>query len=182
LKFSLLILSGILVADYRHQDGSSGETPCELDYNQSMEPVTTITTAWTLAKTAGEISKKLFEFQKGLKDRDAKQHVDEILDKLRELKHSASVLEDENRELREKLRFKSDDYEFRHPFWYEKEKPQQALCPRCFPKNIAAPMGEPGQDCSSEYRRCLVCKDIIQVTKSNDEDDVSYDTRIAGSY
>jgi hypothetical protein len=44
-----------------------------------MEPVTTVTTAWTIAKTAGEISKKLYDFGKSLKDRDAKQQVDEIL-------------------------------------------------------------------------------------------------------
>jgi hypothetical protein len=36
-----------------------------------MEPVTTITSAWTIAKTAGDISKKLYEFGKSLKDRDA---------------------------------------------------------------------------------------------------------------
>lgn len=39
---------------------------------------------------------------------------------MRELKQSASNLEDENRELREKLRFKSDAYEFRNPFWSDK--------------------------------------------------------------
>jgi hypothetical protein len=63
-----------------------------------MEPVTTVTTVWTIAKTAGEISKKLYELGKNLKDREAKQQVDEIVDKLRELKQSASELEDENRE------------------------------------------------------------------------------------
>jgi uncharacterized coiled-coil DUF342 family protein len=57
-----------------------------------MEPVTTVTTAWTIAKTAGEISKKLYEFGKSLKDREAKQQLDEIVDKVRELKQSASEL------------------------------------------------------------------------------------------
>ena len=38
------------------------------------------TGVWTIAKTAGEISKKLYEVGKSLKDRDAKQRVDEILD------------------------------------------------------------------------------------------------------
>jgi hypothetical protein len=92
--------------------------------------------------------------------------VDEIVDKLREIKQSASELEDENRSLREKLRFKSDDYEFRSPFWYERAKPNQPLCPKCFASNIAAPMGEPGQDCSPDYRRCLVCKDGIEVRRT----------------
>jgi hypothetical protein len=130
-----------------------------------MEPVTTVTTAWTIAKAAGEISKKLYELGKSLKDREAKQQVDEITDKLRELKQQASQLEDENRELREKLRFKGDDYEFRTPFWYHKANPERSLCTKCFAKEIAAPMGEPGQDCSSDYRRCLVCGEVVQVSK-----------------
>jgi hypothetical protein len=118
-----------------------------------MEPVSTVTTAWTIAKTAGEVSKKLYEFGKTLKDRDAKQHVDEILDKVRELKQSASELEDENRALREKLRFKSDEYEFRNPFWYHKSHPEQRLCPKCFASGIFAVM-------SDATDRCLVCKSL----------------------
>jgi hypothetical protein len=128
-----------------------------------MEPVTTITTAWGLAKAAGEISKKLGDVYKNLKDRDAKQQVDELLDKMRDLKQSASELEDENRDLRAKLRFKGDDFEFRTPFWYDKTKPRQALCPKCFAQNIAAPMGEPGISCTPSYRRCLVCGQAFEV-------------------
>ncbi|HUO16562.1 MAG TPA: hypothetical protein VMX38_16360 [Verrucomicrobiae bacterium] len=116
-----------------------------------MEPLTTVTTTWTIAKTAGEISKKLYEFGKTLKDRDLKQRVDEILDQVRELKQSASELEDENRSLRERLRFKSDEYEFRTPFYYHKAKPDQPLCPMCFAKQIEAPM-------SDSSGMCLVCK------------------------
>jgi len=132
-----------------------------------MEPVTTVTTAWTIAKTAGEISKKLYEFAKSVKDRDAKQQIEEILDKLRELKQSASELEDQNRELREKLRFKGDDYEFRAPFWYSKAHPEQPLCPKCFASNIAAPMGEAGQGVSDAYRLCLVCNHSIEIRRQN---------------
>jgi hypothetical protein len=128
-----------------------------------MEPVTTFTTAWTIAKTAGEISKKLYEFGKGLKDRDARHKVDEIVDQVRELKQSASELEDENRELREGLRFKSDDFEFRTPFWYDRAHPKRSLCPKCFAKNIAAPMGEPGQDTGVNYRVCLVCRESVEI-------------------
>lgn len=120
-------------------------------------------TAWTIAKTAGEITKKLFELEKSFKDRDAKQKIDEILDELRALKQSASELEDENRELREKLRFKSDDFEFRTPFWYDRTHPQQALCPKCFANKIAAPMGEPGQGCGVDYRCCLACNNSVEV-------------------
>ena len=32
----------------------------------NMDPVSAVTTAWTIAKTAGGISKKLFEFEKSL--------------------------------------------------------------------------------------------------------------------
>ena len=133
---------------------------------QPMEPITAATTAWTIAKNAGEIGKKLYELGKSLKDREAKQAVDDILDKLRDLKQSASELEDENRELREKLRFKSDAYEFRTPFWYDRANPKQPLCPKCFASGIPAPMGEPGQDTSSKYRRCLVCKEVIEVNRN----------------
>ena len=125
-----------------------------------MEPVTTITTAWTIAKSAGEISKRLYEFGKSLKDREAKQQIDEILDKVRELKQTASELEDENRELREKLRFKSDDYAFRNPFWYFKANPAQPLCPKCFARQVRAPLGEKDYNCDTGFRRCLVCSEI----------------------
>jgi hypothetical protein len=127
-----------------------------------MEPLSTVTTAWTIAKTAGDISKKLYEFGKSLKDRDAKQHVDEIVDNLRDLKQRASDLEDENRDLREKLRFKSDEYEFRTPFWYHKtQQPTQALCPKCIAMNTAAPMAEKRQD--FDNRKCLVCGHLVFV-------------------
>jgi hypothetical protein len=117
-----------------------------------MDPVT----VWTIAKTAGEISKKLYEFGKNLKDREAKQQLDDLIDKLRELKQAASELEDQNRELREKLRFKSDEYGFRNPFYFHKTLPEQPLCPKCFANNVAAPMSDSYQ-AVGRYRRCLVC-------------------------
>ena len=129
-----------------------------------MEPVTTVTTAWTIAKTAGEVSRKLYDFGKGLKDRELKQQVDEILDQVRGLKQSASELEDENRNLREKLHFKSDEYEFRSPFYYHKGHPTQSLCAMCFAKRIEGPMGDPGQGCNENYRRCLVCNNLVEVS------------------
>jgi hypothetical protein len=128
-----------------------------------MEPVSTVTAALGIAKSAGDISKKLYEFGKSLKDRDLKQQIDEILDEVRDLKHLASQLEDQNRELREKLRFKSDEYAFRSPFWYHKARPEQPLCSKCFANNIPAPMGKRGQDCNENYRRCLVCQQYLDV-------------------
>ena len=130
-----------------------------------MEPITTVTGALTLVKSAADVSKKLNEVWKGLKDRETKQQIEAILDNLHDLKQSAAALEDENRELREKLRFKSDYYLFRTPFWFTKDNPIQALCPKCFAQQIAAPMGEPGQGCSGSYRRCLVCYNIVQVAE-----------------
>jgi len=70
-----------------------------------MDPVVT----WDLAKTAAEITKKLYEFGKNLKNREAQHELDGILDQVRELKQHASELEDENRALRDKLRFKRPD-------------------------------------------------------------------------
>jgi hypothetical protein len=58
------------------------------------------------------------------------------MDKLHELKQSASALEDENRELREKLRFKGEAYEFRSPLWDDKAHPDRPLCPKCHAKQI----------------------------------------------
>jgi len=124
-----------------------------------MEP----TTAWAIAKTAGEISKKLYEFGKGLKDREAKHQIDLIADQLRELKHSASQLEDENRDLRDKLRFKTAEYEFRTPFWYHNGDPELPLCPKCFANGIAAAMGQTSWDGTQEWRRCLVCDKAISL-------------------
>jgi hypothetical protein len=128
-----------------------------------MEPISAVTGALQLAKSAADISKKLNDVWKGLKDREAKQQVEAILDNLHELKQSAAALEDENRELREKLRFKSDHYEFRTPFWYAKDDPNLSLCPKCFAEEITAPMGEPGQGCNQWFRKCLVCHNSLQV-------------------
>ncbi len=130
-----------------------------------MEPITTVTGALTLVKSAAEVSKKLNEVWKELKDRETKQQVEAILDNLHDLKQSAAAIEDENRELRERLRFKSDHYEFRTPFWYAKDNPELALCSKCFAQQIVAPMGETGQGCNDSYRRCLVCYNLVQVAE-----------------
>jgi len=79
-----------------------------------------VTTGLTIAKGVGELGKKLYEFGKGLKDRETRQQLAEIESELRELKHAAEELEDQNRDLRELLRFKSDEFEFRNPFYYAK--------------------------------------------------------------
>lgn len=127
-----------------------------------MEPITTVTGALTLVKSAAEISKKLNEVWKGLKDRETKQQIEAILDNLHDLKQSAAALEDENRELREKLRFKSEDYGFNNPFWYANDHPKRPLCPGCFARNIPAPMGERYHQDYGTFRQCLVCKRMFK--------------------
>lgn len=120
-----------------------------------MDPLT----GWTIVKGVTEATNKLYGVAKDLKDRDAKQKLDGIVDELRDLKRQASELEDQNRELREKLRFKSDEFEFKKPFWYEKSHPERPLCPKCFANEIIAPVAEqksftPG----NTYPRCLHCQ------------------------
>lgn len=132
-----------------------------------MEPITAITTALGLAKSAGEITDKLNKLYRNVKDRETKEQIATLIDQMHVLKQSAYALEDENRSLREQLRFKGDDYEFSTPFYYEKAQlmPRQALCPKCFSEGKASPMGERGQACSSNYRKCLVCGHPVQVSK-----------------
>jgi hypothetical protein len=121
--------------------------------------------AWAIAKTAAELSKKLFAFRKTLKSNEEKHQIDEILDTLSDLKHSASTLEDENRDLKDRLRFKGDDYVFRTPFRYHKDRPDVPLCVKCFANNVEAPMGEPGMGVSPQYRLCLVCGNFVRIEK-----------------
>lgn len=130
-----------------------------------MEPLSTVTGVLSLAKSAADISKKLDELWKAAKDRETKQQIELVLDQLHELKRAGVALEDENRELREKLRFKADHFEFRNPFWYGKDNPNLPLCAKCFAQQIAAPMGEPGQGCNEAYRLCLVCHNSVQVAE-----------------
>ena len=147
---------------HRYWGDPFGERICLLSELRSnirlMDPVT----VWGIAKTAGEVSKRLYDFQKSLKSREEKQQVDAILDTLTDLKHSASQLEDENRELREKLRFKSDEFEFRTPYRYHKDRPTQPLCVKCFSKNIEAQMSALVADgFGRPHKSCLVCENIV---------------------
>jgi hypothetical protein len=130
-----------------------------------MEPLSTVTSVLSLAKSAGEISKKLDELWKSAKDRETKHQIELVVDQLHDLKRAAVALEDENRQLKEKLRFKSDDYEFLNPFWYVRGNRMQPLCAKCFAEQIAAPMGEPGQGCTDTHRKCLVCGNFVEVEK-----------------
>ena len=47
----------------------------------------------------------------------------DVYDTLMSLKREAADLEDENRELKERLRFKNDEFELKNPFWFEHQAP-----------------------------------------------------------
>jgi hypothetical protein len=110
--------------------------------------------------TAG---KTVYEIAQGVTKIETKQQLMEVYDTLINLKRAATDLEDENRDLKAKLRFKQDEYEFRNPFWYDKQYPDRPLCPKCFSKQIAAPVGAPFEDTyGTIYRRCLTCDALIE--------------------
>jgi hypothetical protein len=117
-----------------------------------MDPVQTETAVLSLACKATEIGKNVYDLGRKLKDEDQEQQLDEVADEIRKLKRAADELEDQKRELREKLRFKSDDYALRIPFRYHKDHPDQPLCVECFSNGIEGPMGELGHDeCKSGF-------------------------------
>ena len=121
-------------------------------------------TGWTIVKNVADATKKLYDIAKGVKDYETKRQLDGVLDELRGLKQQASDLEDENRNLREQLRFKSDEFEFRNPFHYEKKYPDRPLCAKCFAKQVIAPMSEPYQ-ADGTWRRCLVCDNRVEIER-----------------
>jgi hypothetical protein len=110
--------------------------------------------------TAG---KTLYDVAQGVSNLDTKRQLMEVYDTLMNLKREASDLEDENHELKERLRFKGDEFEFRNPFWFEKRHPDRPLCPRCFANEKAAPMGEAYRAAAGMMRKCLVCENHIFV-------------------
>jgi hypothetical protein len=130
-------------------------------------------TGWGIVKTAGEVTRKLYEIVKDVKEREVKERIDEVLDQLRELKNQASELEDQNRELREKLRFKSDDYEFKTPFWYEKAHSDQPLCAKCFTEQKIAHVVV-RQDEEGTHGRCLHCDAYIPIQRISRPDPSPY--------
>lgn len=119
-------------------------------------------TGLSLFKVAADAGKAIADIAKSVTDREIKQELNGIYDKLMELKQNIASLEDENRELREKSRLRSDEFEFRNPFYYEKKFPDRPLCPKCFVgSERLAPMGNAHRDMSGiEFRECLVCHTV----------------------
>lgn len=109
--------------------------------------------------------KTILELRKSIGNKEAERKLEAIYNILWEMKTTAGQLEDENRRLREEQRFKSDTYEFRHPFWFGRGK-DQALCPKCFSEHKEAPMSKPmGNIEDGLYRKCLVCGTITDETQ-----------------
>jgi hypothetical protein len=129
---------------------------------QMVDPIT----GFSLFKAVAEAAKKIAEVAKDVKDYDNKKKLGDVHDILISLKQAASELEDENRELKEELRFKSDDFEFRNPFWYEKEHPDRALCPKCFVEEKISPVSAPFDNGIAIWRKCLACGTAIEEAPS----------------
>ena len=128
-----------------------------------MDPLAPLTLFNAIA-TAG---KNLYDAAQGVSNLDTKRQLMDIYDTLMSLKREASELEDENRDLKEKLRFKGDEFEFKNPFYYDKSQPDQPLCPKCFAAEKIGPMSEiRGSANSRAYRRCLVCDNCINLEES----------------
>src|ERR1700674_4820662 len=94
----------------------------------------------SLFNTIATACKTIFDVAQVTSKMETKQQLMEVYDKLINLKRETDDLEDENHSLKDKLRFKGDEFEFKIPFWYEKRHLDQALCPKCFANEKAAPM------------------------------------------
>lgn len=88
----------------------------------------------------------------------------EVYDQLMTLKHSAADLEDENHNLKQQLRFRSDDFEFENPFWFEKTHPRRLPYPKCWSNHMLAPVGGAFTDSGGTSRACLTCGKNILMT------------------
>lgn len=65
-----------------------------------------------------------------------------------------------------KCALKSDDFEFRQPFYYEKTHPDRPLCMNCFHQGKIVPMGERGMHgVNNDFCRCLVCGNAVEVER-----------------
>lgn len=118
----------------------------------------------SLFGTIAEATKKIAEVARAIKDHEAKGKLNDVYDTLISLKQNAAKLEDENRELKEKLRLKSDEFEFRNPFYYERRYADRPLCPKCFVESERiAPMETPYR-ATGWYRQCLVCGKTFKVS------------------
>ncbi len=119
----------------------------------------------TLFNAIAAAGRTIYDVAQGLSNSDTKRQMMEVYDTLMTLKREAAELEDLNRELKEKLRFKSEDFDFKNPFWYENSHPDRPLCPKCFADKIIAPVGTPNSNQTGTSRRCLRCGEVFWVMR-----------------
>ena len=129
----------------------------------------------TLFNAIATAGKTIYEIAQGTSQLEQKQQLMGVYDTLMSLKREAGELEDENHDLKQKLRFKTDDFEFKNPFWFEKKHLDRALCPKCFSKQIIAPVAAPYDNGIGVWRRCLTCDTTIEETRRQE-------TRESGPY
>ena len=122
--------------------------------------------ALTLFNAIAAAGKTIYGLAEGATELEEKQQLMEVYDTLMSLKRAAGDLEDENRELKGKLRFKTDEFDFDGMFWHDKNHPQRLLCPKCFSKETIGPVGEAYDNSHALYRRCLVCDEAYKVGES----------------
>ena len=120
----------------------------------------------TLFNAIAIAGKAIYEIAQGTSQLETRQRLMEVYDSLMNLKREASELEDRNHDLKEKLRFKSDEFEFKNPFWFDTKHPDRALCPKCFSKQILAPVAAPYDNDLGRWRRCLSCDTAIEESRS----------------
>src|SRR5512133_3566931 len=113
------------------------------------------------------LAKTVYDIAQVVTRTEDKQRLWEVYDELMRLKRAAADLEDANRELKEKLRFKGEDFELKNPFWYEKGHPEQPLCAKCYGEQKASPMSEVYESTLGFYRDCLVCGNHVHVEKKH---------------
>jgi hypothetical protein len=147
--------------DGRRTHSTAGIIRFDAMIGGNMDPVTGLGLFNSIAGAARSIA----GIATAATNHETKVQLNEVYDTLIGLKQAAADLEGENRALKEQLRFKSDDFEFRTPFYYEKAKPTQPLCAPCFAKQIIAPMGEVERMGSYDGRRCVVCHNGVALSE-----------------
>jgi hypothetical protein len=124
-------------------------------------------TGFALFNAIATTGKTLYDIAQGTSKLETKKQLMDVHDTLMSLKHEAADLEDSNRDLKERLRLKSEEFEFRNPFYYEKKYPDRPLCAKCFVgSQHVSPMAEPYRS-AGVYRRCLVCDNAVQIERAH---------------
>lgn len=128
----------------------------------------------TLFNAIAAAGRTIYDIAQGTSKLEEKQQLMEVYDTLMNLKREAAELEDQNRDLKHELRFKSEDFEFKNPFWFEKNHPDRALCPKCFSHQIIAPVSAPYDNGEAVWRKCLSCNTTIEETRRRGHDSGFY--------